>query len=557
MDVNYIPLLKEIDFYLVTGRSESAAFLMWYLEKYYRLDTQQAIDSVCDNKGDKGVDGIYVNESLGSIDIFQSKITQSGAKQIGDVVLKEFTGTLSQFDNREKIEQLIAEAGRADVASLINRLDLINKIDSYVIRGIFVSNLNLSSDGEAYINKSGIEFIGKDILEHEYISDSKDINTQVEAIFDISETQTTEYHVDGQTKTFIAPIKALELVKLHGINDQSIFDYNVRGSLGNTKINRGIVRSIKDASLHKKFPLFHNGITIVANEVERDGDKLTLKKFYVVNGCQSLTSLYKHQSFLTEELKVLTKIIQVPIDSPLSSQITEYSNSQNGVKARDFKSYNPIQVRIQNEFKSKYGTQYFFEIKRGESNLSQLETISNESTGINLMSFDLKEPWGTHRKYQVFEEAYNELFARPEVTADRILFLHVLSKIIDNKIGDIENKLIARYSLMKYAIMYFTRSILEKDELGAILIQGPSKFVSTATLVTTLTAVLGQILDDIIIDLNGEINELGDDFDYKSNLRDDNFVKSLNKAIVTSYLKQVNRGRVASFKQSWEKATAS
>ena len=58
-------------------------------------------------------------------------------------------------------------------------------------------------------------------------------------------------------------------MQLQGISDQSIFDYNVRGALGNTKINKGIVRSIKDKSLHKQFPLFHNGITIVAEDVEK------------------------------------------------------------------------------------------------------------------------------------------------------------------------------------------------------------------------------------------------------------------------------------------------
>jgi hypothetical protein len=41
---------------------------MWYLEKYFRLDPQLAIDSVCDNNGDKGVDGIYLYEGLGGIE---------------------------------------------------------------------------------------------------------------------------------------------------------------------------------------------------------------------------------------------------------------------------------------------------------------------------------------------------------------------------------------------------------------------------------------------------------------------------------------------------------
>jgi hypothetical protein len=555
MNVDYTNLLEEIKFYLVPGRKESAAFLMWYLEKYYRLDKQEAIDSVCDNSGDKGVDGIFVNEALGTIDIFQSKIAQSSSKKIGDTILKEFQGTLSQFESSEKIEKLLSSAGKAEVASLIKRLELMDKIEEYSIRGIFITNINLSSDGISYLdNNENIEFIGKDILQSEYISDSKDINVQAEATFDISSTETTTYIVDSATKTFIAPIKSTELVRLNGIDDQSIFDYNVRGSLGNTKINKGIVRSIRDKSLHKKFPLFHNGITIVADEVEKKDDTITLKKFYVVNGCQSLTSLYRNQNYLTEDLKILTKIIKVPIKSSLSAQITEYSNSQNGVKPRDFKSYNQIQVRLQNEIKQKYGSYFFFEIKRGEINPGIGETISNEMTGIYLMSFDIKEPWNTHRKYQVFEDAYNKLFARPEVTAERIIFLHILSKVIDEKMSDINNPLIARYSLTKYAIFYMVRGILEQDETGNKLIQNPLDFVKNPNRIKCLSLVLEIVIKDIIIDLNAEVNDLGEEFDYKSSLRDEKWVKDLNRSIASNYQKQINRDRIPSFKKEWLKA---
>src|SRR5690606_10751780 len=316
MNVNYPEILEEIKFYNIEGRTESASFLMWYLEKYYRLDQQVAIDSVCDNNGDKGVDGIYINEGMGTIDIFQTKIAQSEKKSIGDTALKEFLGTLDQFRSKEKLENLLNSAGKAQVASLIQRLDLLDKLDGYRVRGIFIANVDLSADGEAFLKeRDEIEFYGKSILEEQYISDKKDINILAEAEFDISENETTTYYADAETITYIAPIKAIELVQLDGISDQSIFDYNVRGALGNTKINKGIVKSIKDKSLHKQFPLFHNGITIVAEKVDKQSDLLTIKRFYVVNGCQSLTSLYKNQKYLTDDLKILTKIIKVPINS--------------------------------------------------------------------------------------------------------------------------------------------------------------------------------------------------------------------------------------------------
>ena len=80
--------------------------------------------------------------------------------------------------------------------------------------------------------------------------------------------------------------------------------------------------------------------------------------------------------------------------------VTSFSNNQNGVKARDFKSNNPIQIRLQNEFKKGFSKEFYYEIKRGDDNAG-LQTITNEQAGLYLMAFDLKRPWATHRKYQV------------------------------------------------------------------------------------------------------------------------------------------------------------
>jgi len=77
---------------------------------------------------------------------------------------------------------------------------------------------------------------------------------------------------------FIVPIKANELVKMPGIADQSVCAYNVRGPLGGTNVNRDIVKSIKDKNLHKKFPLFHNGITIVTNKIAELPDAASPEK---------------------------------------------------------------------------------------------------------------------------------------------------------------------------------------------------------------------------------------------------------------------------------------
>ena len=562
INLDYPDILTLLSDYLDSNRTESASFLIWYLENYYRLDSQEAIDSVCDQRGDKGVDGIYLNEANGTIDIFQAKISQKAGRTIGDTALKEFFGTLSQFDKKNSIQNLLDSGGEAQVVGLVKRLRLIENYDQYKVRGIFISNVEIDTNGGAYLATTPtIEFIGKITLESTFISTDRNIPQRQVAEFDIAGLNISKHFVDADTLAFIIPIKANELVKMPGIANQSVFAYNVRGALGGTNVNRDIVRSIKDKNLHKKFPLFHNGITIVTNKITELPDssspeKLSIDTFYVVNGCQSLTALYNNSRELTGDLRILTKFVQVSVDSDLSKIITQFSNNQNGVKARDFKSNNPIQVRLQNEFKLHYGTEFFYEIKRGEVNNS-LATISNELAGILLMSFDLKEPWGTHRKYQVFDDKYIDIFGKPEVTAHRILMLYLIDYIIFSKLHTITNQLVAKYALTRFAILYILRQIFESDEMGKKLLKNPEVFVKSNQDRADFTSAITTLVKDIIIDFNGEVQNLGEDFDYKSRLRDEVWVKKLSKEIVSSYLKQVNRQRIDSFECEWTKKISS
>lgn len=64
---------SEVKEYHIQGRSESAAFLAWFLFKFFRVDTEQASDAVCDSQNDKGIDGILVDDQTAEILLFQAK----------------------------------------------------------------------------------------------------------------------------------------------------------------------------------------------------------------------------------------------------------------------------------------------------------------------------------------------------------------------------------------------------------------------------------------------------------------------------------------------------
>jgi hypothetical protein len=432
IDVDYPKILNLFVQNRARGRADSVSFLVWYLENYYRLDQIEAIDAVCDQPGDKGVDGIFVNDNNQTITIFQSRMYQSTTSKVGDAPLRSFAGTLTQFEAPEKIEALIAAAGTAQVAALVKRLDLVSKITTHELRGEFVTNVDMDGNGAAFVAATpNITFIGKTALQTSYISDARNIPPHARRTFDIGGFDVTQYSVDAEIKAVLVPVKAADLVALEGIADQSVFAFNVRGPLGKTQVNKDIALSIDDAKSHKLFPLFHNGITIISKELEVTSDTLAVTDYYVVNGCQSLTALFDKRNNLTDDLRIITKFIKMDPDSPVADQITRFSNNQNGVKPRDFKSNHPIQIRLKNEFAQHYAGQYVFEIKRGEL-LTEGDVISNEDAGLYLRAFDLKEPWTTHRKSEVLDDKHADLFGRPDVTADRIVLCQVIIDAIAN-----------------------------------------------------------------------------------------------------------------------------
>ena len=550
--VKYKDLLTEIKPYLATGRSESASFLAWYFSNYYRLEDTDAIDCVCDQPGDRGVDGVYLNQGEGTIDVFQAKLSQKENSTIGDASLREFAGTLSQFSTKAKLEELAINTKGKQLGRLIEELGLVANISNYRVRGVFLSNIDIDANGQAFLgSRDDILFVGSKELLTSYVSDQKGVVTGKTAKFDVSGFSVSYYTVDATSKALIAPISAIELANLPGIQDQSLFAYNVRASLGRTQVNRDIQESIRNKALHKMFPLFHNGITVVAKKVASDDVSITVEEFFVINGCQSLNAIHHNKTSLTVDLRLLTKFIELGEKQDLIDTITSYSNNQNGVKARDFKSNDRIQIRIQNEIANTYGNDFAYEIKRGEPVVGKLQVIENETAGIQLIAFDLKEPWTTHRKYQVFDERYSQVFGRPEVNADRIVLCTAIMQLVEARLAALSNQLVAKYALTKYAIMYFLRRIFEVDVTGLRIISEPNKFVRDEATRQKFSKVVGHLLDTLLIDLNAETEDLEEDFDYRGKMRDKDFISKLGAELLASYQKDIKRGKAKTLAEMW------
>lgn len=558
LNVDYPGVLDAIRAWSAEGRTESHSFLLWFLENYYRLDDVEAQDAVCDGPDDKGIDGMYVNENLESIDVFQSKLVQNASRTLGDTQLKEFVGTLSQLSSPEKIEELRETTSNTELSKLLESEKVATRVqDGYAVRGIFVTNIAPDEGARAYLSgQNNIRLFGKPELESEYIPTGPTEPVDTPVTFDVFGFDRAEYQV-GDVRVVFAPLKGSELTQLEGIASSRLFAWNVRGSLGRTKVNKDISRSIDELGEHKNFLLYHNGITILCGAVDTasDEDRITISKYSVVNGCQSLVSLFENKNRISNELRIMVRLIALNPNDPLVERITHHSNNQNSINARDLQSNSTIQRRLQSEFQRDFGTEIFYRIKRGEPSGPAKSVIENDEAGRLLLAFDLKQPWTCHQSYKVFDELYGEIFARPGVTARRIAAINEANSAVSERLTALDDKLLASYRLTRYFLLYLVREALELDGVGRAFCRDPSEFVADSAGRARLSGCLRNVVEDVIIDVNAVVKERADannPIDHKRELKSPNAVRELQRNIIPVYQKAIARGRVNSFGTDWE-----
>lgn len=554
-DLYYDSLLKEIGSHLVEGRTESAAFLRWFLENIFRLDETDADDAICDSSNDRGIDGIVVNDFNDQILVFQAKIAQNEKKTLGDTALKEFEGTLKQLSTAESVGELINGESNTRLKQLLKRLNIPTLItDGYTVTGCFVTNQIADNNAVAYTeNHSDIEVYDRERIAQEHVDLDADEGIQEEAEIPAFENQVIRYKAGDQATLYQIISKASDLINLGGIEDQTLFSQNVRLSLGNTKVNKDISASISDQSRHKRFPLFHNGITLLADKIVETDNGIRVKNYVVVNGAQSLSTLYANRESLSDELRISVRAVELKNKPELAKEITHNSNNQNAIKARDLKANNSMQQRLQAEFRSEFNGYYGFSIKRGEP-LDDKIVIGNEDAAALMLAMDLQRPWTCHQRYKFFDEFYSDIFGRPEVDAFRIVFLFELGEHVRSRMTDIIYEPIARYKLSYYFILYCLSSIMRLDKESEEIFRNPSALFDHDDFVDKLCNIIDPIISDVITDFNYEIKRMGDDFDYKAELKSPKRVAALADDLIKEYEKQVKKGKADSFATLWEKA---
>lgn len=321
-------------------------------------------------------------------------------------------------------------------------------------------------------------------------------------VMDTSYVEPMKIQIGDAATSYIFPAKASELVNMSGIDDGTLFSQNVRLSLGNAKVNKSLQKSVKDKNEHRNFPLYHNGVTILCESAKYQDEKIVIEKYVVVNGAQSISTFKKNTKELSDDLRVIVKVVELS-DQKLARKITVNSNNQNAIKPRDLKSNNEVQIRLKEEMKLVEGGRYDLEIKRGEVIDPSVVVITNEEDGRLLLASDLDDPYSCHQVYKVFDEKYGEIFARPVVNAWRIVLLYMIMKRVENSIDGINHKPLSKYSLTRFFVLSCVYQIFLSEDRGKFWLSNPREIFEKNRQNVIYDGV-SEILKTVVVDINYE-----------------------------------------------------
>lgn len=346
----------------------------------------------------------------------------------------------------------------------------------------------------------------------------------------------------------LAAIPLKECVKIPGIKDGSLFRKNVRQSLGNSnQVNKGIARTIKKDP--GDFFFFHNGITAICTKLEIEENTLHTIELNVVNGCQSLNTIYSCSESARNAKNAYILFRFYEIDDPeKSDMISTSTNSQSAVKARDLRSNDKAVLAIKKAYEQYYSDGYFIS-KRGEKpdtvkyNTSHIVNLTE--LGKQLMAWESQRPNYSYSETKIFDKYFEQLFrVHRDYSPQNIQALHELYNALiaqwnsDNPL-ELNPSLLAMKSYATYHHLYAISMIIcELNGLHSDSVPNPAKFYDLLKkngLLDTIISTSATCLNMAMERANEEAQDAGRIFSPQNWTKSKTSLKDIRTAI-SNYL---------------------
>lgn len=557
----YSKILNDIkqDYYIQNYPNDGQRFIAWYLRNIYNLDTYETKDCITDGAGDKQIDAIYIDNQNSIIYIIQGKFYK------GDTVdaepLREVLASWIQIKNLEKLQEDANQKLKIKISELSRALE-----DDYELCFELIISSELSESAkkdlehfqkilaEDEILSAGLNIVDNSMLKFKYDEALNKNRPYINHEFTLEKGKYMELKI-GDTKAIIAALPLKECITIPGIKDGSLFRKNVRQSLGsNNKVNKGITKTIKNDA--EDFFFLHNGITAICSSMNIHGNVLSVKELNVVNGCQSLSTIYSTSEAAkkAKNAYILFRFYEID-DSNRADNITTSTNSQSAVKARDLRSNDKSVLLMKKAYEQYYDDGYFI-TKRGEKvdsvKYNSAHIVNLTDLGKYLIAWHSQRPTISYSETKIFDKYFDQLFRRdynPEdIQALQELFSNIIVKWTKDNPMDLNETLLAMKAYAPYHQLYAISVVFCEINKMNDSVPSPSvvlKKLQTSNMLDEVVNLTGDCLNKALENASEVATENNKIFVPQNWIKSKTSLKDIKSAIkyYLSMLKMISGGK--------------
>ena len=338
-----------------------------------------------DGSDDFEVDGYFIPESDDDsvVHLFQSKHRQPGTS-MGPRDLAAFLNAPNRLLNVNEVAASRNDETKALHDELVKRLPSRDNPTSINLVWVTSGTLTEASRRNAYENRSRrltIDINGNptDVqvtlecwdlsdLHEEYTKQQSSDDASAECDFTFQLEPGTYHQTGAETDypTLSMTVPVRQIINVFARHSYRIFRLNPRGPLGN-KVNAEIKRTLNDPTDRRRFHVLNNGITAICDSYRLMGDQLLVQNFQIINGCQTTVTIWNVRAIIQDDPSVLVTVRLTECPEHFSRTIARTTNRQTALRAQDFVSNEPVQIRLRREF-SALIPPWFYETKAGDWN---------------------------------------------------------------------------------------------------------------------------------------------------------------------------------------------
>lgn len=363
-------------------------FRHWAFATYfgvgYEIEGNDIVDyTAIDGSDDFEIDGYFIPESDDEsvVHLFQSKYRQVGTS-MGPRELAAFLRAPERILNANEVAACRNEETKALHDQLMAMLK--NSKSRCSINLVWTTSGNLTPTARKHAEENRSWNITTEVdgnptevtvtldcwdladlcRQHDIQQESDDFLSKCDHTFTLDERSCHETGSDAEYRTLSMTVPVKQIIEVFARHNYKIFRLNPRGPLGN-KVNASIKNTLLDETERKRFHLLNNGITAICFSWRRDGGQLLVQDFQIINGCQTTVTLWNVRAAVQDDPSVLITVKLTQCPEHFAGRIASTTNTQAALRAEDFTSNEPVQIRIQREFSS-MNPPWFYQVKRGE-----------------------------------------------------------------------------------------------------------------------------------------------------------------------------------------------